>query len=302
MNKTICLIIMTVVLIACETVVDIDVPIEERILVVNALNNPDSTWRVRLSLSRHVLDDVPYKVPADASVSIYDAGTNELIEQLTTSPNAFFYSGVTKPVPGKPYLLRVMTAKYGNAESSMTLPEAVQIKNVEVDSIPRMPGGGGPISPDDSFPVKISFKDPTGVANYYKVSASARSWYLRMVDQVTDTIWYDYPIFLKVKDPSLQAEYNVNGPLFFDDSLFDGDERILTVGIQSYNFYYNNTTQIKVVLSSLSESFYRYATTTNLQHATNGDPFAQPVLVYNNIQHGLGIFGGFTQSVWVVKK
>lgn len=289
---------------ACETVVDIDVPIEERILVVNALNTPDSTWRVRVSLSRHILDDVPFKVPDQATVSIIDARSGELVEQLTKSPEEWFYEGNTKPVAGMEYSLRVMTSKYGIAESTSVLPLPVSITGIEVDSIPRQPvGGGGPISWDATFPVKIHFDDPAGVANYYMVSASARSYYLQGPSpQQLDTVWYDYPVFVNANDPSLQADYNFNGPIYFNDRLFDGDARVITVGLQAQSFYYNQAAQVKIIFSSMSESYYKYATTTNLQHATSGDPFAQPVLVFNNIQNGLGIFGGYSQSVWVVKK
>lgn len=304
MKLTIYLVLIGFVYMACETVVDIDVPIEERMLVVNGLNNPDSTWRVRVSLSRHILDDVPFKIPDQASVSIIDAASGELVEQLTKSPEDWFYEGNTKPVAGKEYSLRVITSKYGTAESTSVLPLPVSITKIEIDSIPRQPaGGGGPINWEDTFPVKIHFNDPAGVANYYMVSATARSYYLQGPSpQQLDTVWYDYPISVNANDPSLQTDYNFNGPIYFDDRLFDGDARVVTVGLQSYNFYYNNTAQVKIIFSSLSESYYNYATTSNLQHATSGDPFAQPVLVYSNIQNGLGIFGGYSQSVWVVKK
>jgi len=47
-------------------------------------------------------------------------------------------------------------------------------------------------------------------------------------------------------------------------------------------------------LSSVSEDYYKYNVTLAKYEQTQGDPFAQPVQVYSNIENGFGIFGGYS--------
>jgi hypothetical protein len=87
--------------------------------------------------------------------------------------------------------------------------------------------------------------------------------------------------------------------LLFDDRLFDGDEYVLSVSCQEARPTEKFPEQVflyKMSLRSLSSAYYNYRVTYNLQQETKGDPFAQPVQVFNNIQNGYGIFAAFSQS------
>lgn len=42
-------------------------------------------------------------------------------------------------------------------------------------------------------------------------------------------------------------------------------------------------------LRKVSHSYYQYKETKHLQDKLSGDPFAEPVPVYNNIENGVGI-------------
>ena len=57
-----------------------------------------------------------------------------------------------------------------------------------------------------------------------------------------------------------------------------------------------------VYLISASEDYFRYKRTYSLQEESSGDPFAQPVNVYNNIENGFGIVAGYSEDVFVYKK
>ncbi len=54
-------------------------------------------------------------------------------------------------------------------------------------------------------------------------------------------------------------------------------------------------------LKSVTESYYQYHTTSDLQDWNEGDPFAQPVQVFSNIPNGLGILMGSTLDIFQYK-
>ena len=48
--------------------------------------------------------------------------------------------------------------------------------------------------------------------------------------------------------------------------------------------------EIYFVLKNISKSYYDFQSTYGLQDWNDGDPFAQPVQVFSNIENGIGIF------------
>ena len=47
-------------------------------------------------------------------------------------------------------------------------------------------------------------------------------------------------------------------------------------------------------LNAIDPAFQKYKSTVSKQLAAYQDPFAQPILIYSNIQNGLGVFNGNT--------
>lgn len=54
--------------------------------------------------------------------------------------------------------------------------------------------------------------------------------------------------------------------------------------------------QLSVVLRTVTEEYYQYIYTRDLQASVEDNPFAQPVQIYDNIDGGLGIFAGYSQT------
>ncbi|MDA3930353.1 MAG: DUF4249 domain-containing protein [Prolixibacteraceae bacterium] len=130
---------------------------------------------------------------------------------------------------------------------------------------------------------------------------------------------YGTCFYTRSDDPILNPEEkNVNNILFvptrntfgiFTDELTEGNE----VEFSFYDEYINNDTtghlininngdfyRYSIYLSSLSPEAYYYFNSSNAQINNNQDLFAEPVLVYSNIENGLGIFAGYTTSLHTV--
>ena len=58
--------------------------------------------------------------------------------------------------------------------------------------------------------------------------------------------------------------------------------------------------RLYVILSTVSEGQYRYTRSVDLQYENDGNPFAEPVQVYTNVENGFGIMAGSSASQVVV--
>jgi hypothetical protein len=66
---------------------------------------------------------------------------------------------------------------------------------------------------------------------------------------------------------------------------------------------YEEIDSIKVVLYSVSEAYYNYHQSRRLQNQSDGSAIlgAEPVVVYNNIQNGFGIFASKSKDEFSVE-
>jgi hypothetical protein len=86
-------------------------------------------------------------------------------------------------------------------------------------------------------------------------------------------------------------------------------EALINVNVVRGSSYYHNPdfrdreVEIKLTyrFQNLTEEKYLFQKTAAIQRSIEGDPFAEPMPVFNNIQAGLGIFAGYQQDVRVME-
>ena len=295
MKKGFAILMFVVLAVACRTVVDFDIPLEKPWIVVNSLFSPDSVWQVQLTYSKNILDTSPDNfIPVgNAVVTILDPN-QQVIETITPSSDKFnfvLYKGKTKPLPGQSYTVQVAVKAEPILQAFSKVPTHVPITTVEIDS--------SGVVDNEPIEMNINFKDPAGEKNYYTIKIIEDAFYIAN----KDTVWYTREIFFEIVDQSLSNDERGLEKLV-NDNLFNGKD--YTFHVKLYNRRYSFGSQIfqqhaRVVLLSVSEEYYKYFTTKSLQDYTNGDPFAQPVQVFTNIENGLGIFAGYSTSVIELK-
>lgn len=286
------LLLSSILFASCETVVDVNIELEKPLLVVNSVFNKDSVWRVDVNLTRNVLSDRIGSPVTNATVSIVDEQTNELLEVLTFSPINFggTYRGKLKPEILKNYKVKVDVEGFTSAESIERIPESVSLTKVEVDEDALQ-------SMEAPVPVKIYFTDPQAIINFYQLTVVEKRYQINYT--TGDTIWYSNPVTMVFEDPALMDEEEYTNELLLSDRLFNGKDHSISFKIQPY---FSDAQIISICFSSISESYYEYQTTSSLQRDVSGDPFAQPVQVFTNIQNGLGVFAAYNQDEWKIKK
>ncbi len=284
------------VLTACETVVDVDVPFEEKGLVVNSFISPDSLFSARITLNKFILDDALYTIVPDATVTISKDGSP--IETLTFDGKGAYRSSSLRPEVDVEYAIEVTHPKYGTATAETKIPVAVpmEVTDFELTDNNQMLN-------DANVQFKVMVHDPAGEANFYQIEMLKE---VSFEDPTTHQGFRSFntvPIFSDDEGIDVEKIVNVEG-FYFPDHLFDGKETIINVKGHNYNGILTQgfTEKFYIVLRTLSREYYNYKTTVLLQDYVADDPFAQPVKVFNNIENGFGIFAGYNQAVYVYEK
>lgn len=277
---------------SCELVVDVDVPFEGREMVLNSFITPDSVFSARVSLNKFILDDAPFQLVSDATVTVQAEGTT--IDTLMLQLNGFYRSDKLKPEIGKTYTVEVVHPQYGEIRGTSKIPDRVPVAvedfNITVDGME-----------DGNISFTLTFDDPDAIQNFYQVEMHVEERYTN--PQTQEGFMRYNSIYVWSDDTAIDSEEIPNHEgFFFSDVLFDGSQTKILVKGRYYQIYGATERKFFIYFKSVNEAYFRYKRTALLQEYVREDPFAQPVKVFNNVENGFGIVGGFSQWVEIIEK
>jgi uncharacterized protein DUF4249 len=291
----------------CETVIEIDIPVEPPSLVINSTLSDNDYIKAHISESKHILDgsDI-YKTVQGATIEIYEEGN--LLTTLPDSLEGNYISNTFKPVRGKMYEIIVAKTGFKTATAKVLIPlDTVEILSVKVDTIVENDFGY------TSYYLRFSveFEDDIAMDNYYDI-AIYREGYAQRYDHSVDppvyldSIYFYQKRYIQSRDPSLEEFQSYGESILLNDELFNGNKVHINVLLRTWIDYENpNPEQIEytyyVEIANTSYSYYQYELSSQLQYWTSDNPFAQPVTVYNNIENGFGVFGAYNTAVFKVE-
>ena len=284
-RNTLVVLIAATCLLGCDTVVELDVPRDDSQLVVNSFFTPDSTFGVSLYKSTFVLDEGRSKPITGATAKVFDSNGNEVVE-LTEQENGVYTSGVSAE-PGKTYEIKVSKSGYETATALSTVPvDTAQVIKLETTS------SSGSSS---SATISLWIDDPEGV-DYYEVTGQSKT----VIYTPNDTLYFGKKLYLNSNNATFEDFESGRYDMFFDDKLFDGTRQKLTFRTNLLKAQCTNDNaecrdehEVTLFVRKISKEYYRYKQSMYQQNEVGGDPFAEPVPVYDNIENGLGIFAGF---------
>lgn len=280
MKRLVPLLVIPLLTLSCELVVDVAVPFEGKQVTANAFFNPDSVWTVHLSLNRNILDEEPFNHVDNAQVVVLEDGQS--IATLAGIGNGLYRAGV-KPEPGKEYTLSIKAPGYDDLQAHSAIPSPAPMPRVEL------------YEASSNSALKVAIKDDGAEANYYEIQVAmdyeSYNYYAGRIEHG------GHMLQLTSQDPLIQKDGDeYESAIVFKDVLFNGKEAELNFELSGGGISYGGA--VTVILKTLSEEGYNYLRTVRLNDMSSGDPFAQPVNVYNNIQDGFGIFAGYSTSVY----
>jgi hypothetical protein len=275
---------------SCKEEIPFDIPVSERNLVLNSLITHDSLITEQVYRSSLVTDKFTGDLYENsATVALFQ--NNEWVENLTFLADGTYQSQVTKAKAGETYALQVISPTGQNAGGSVSVLYPVPI--LAFDSVGLVHDGIN----DEKVLLRLKFKDDGNTRNYYRVSIAAyetHSYYDPENPEMRQQIYFNRQ-WIVSNDPGLDADYD--NYLYFSDVLFNGKEYSFDILMDKYDFKYNKEC-FYAFLENISFGFYRYAVALPAHFdAEEMKFFMEAVLVYNNIENGLGIIGSSAASV-----
>lgn len=296
-------ILLVFVIAACTKELDVAIPDNPRKLTLNSIFTPDSTWKVALTADHDIFDNRDFfDLVYDASVIIYQDGNPvdtlvpKMRDTLHYTTNAYnFYSPSGKPSNDKPYEIRASSRRFGSVRAVSSYPDPTPITSVMANLSDNA---------SSESTVTVTFKDPGNVKNYYFMYVSQKFKYYN--DFKKDTLLADAALTLSTNDPAFQNNHSSQSGLLFDDGIFDGKE--ITIGVTLHYYYRQHNEALNVHLRTVSADLYNYLTTSDLQNQGSSDvknlgipdPLVQPTIVFSNIENGVGIFAGYSETTYKI--
>ncbi|MDN5214332.1 DUF4249 domain-containing protein [Fulvivirgaceae bacterium BMA12] len=291
------LVIIFMVCWGCETVVDPGIEPDDASLVLNSIINPDSVIKVNLSKSWYVLLDEREQFIEGATIDIYEE--DKYLGQLDHDGFGVYTNSNLVPKKGGNYRIEVSKEGYEDIFSEATIPQRpaliskIKIDTILSDGIKRLK-------------FKVEIDDRVGEDYYefiifgynrnYEFNEETGTYLL--IDSVNIPIWSETEDLII---DEFQRE-GTNLDYVFSDNFFEGKKYSLSIdpGIFIYDTSTPQFTTVTVVLRNVNKDYFLYKRSRLLQDWVDGDPFAEPVLVHNNIQNGFGIFAGYNQTEEVI--
>ena len=298
---------------ACQNLVtEIDpsnLPQMDRKLVVNGYLSPqDTVLAVSVSSSQTVLGDIvsdSVNTVQEATVTLTSEGKTVT---LAYNPQQRAYLADAQQLPiqvGKTYTVRVDAPGFETVTSSCTVPKPVPVSELKLDSTRNSTGSGSELT--WTYGVRAVWQDPAGETNYYRVvgygecvSQIPRKG-VAYIDSTTPKVLTRGIIgfgrleqFVSDQNQDGQLLVSVRGevPLYFDYAYYDSTTQTNYSG----SHFYTKPLTLRISVLQTDENYYKYHRARQQQRQSQGNPFAEPILMPSNIQGGLGCFAAYNRS------
>ena len=284
-----------------ETVVDLDIPEHEPVLVLNSILDTDTTVKILISRSIGAFSNQVPSGVHDANVLIYEnnifmdsvmINTDNTIAYYFENSGQYdsislnYYESNLIPKKNSNYKVEVFHDNYPSISASTYIPDDINVYGIETDTL----------SFEDRIGFNFSFIDNPDLDNYYRLklfSSCTKEW-----EELGETQSYSWEGYVEMmsNDPSFPSGLPWDGYTFvgnrvvFSDALFNGEEKNIRLDISTIGFRYEDCDTIRLQLSVFSSDTYSYYNSLN-EHRSKGmlNIFGGEVIpVYSNVQNGLG--------------
>ncbi len=292
MKKYIFLSLIMATSVACEKTIDFEIPYDPPKLTIDAKLRTGELVKAIVGTSQFSLSTETPNVDSLSTVFLYEDGilveemqprrySSDIIDNRGEIKAAFYYEGTYRPQPDHTYEVRAQRDGFTEARGNAFMYAPIEIVRTFYDS------ANGELS--------VSFTDPPGMGDYYRISISPRS------SDATDfsTLFGSY-------DPTIE---------FFETDDFDDliDQDGLSFGYAGYitdEFFDGGLKKLKliyygeggpfapqpipgmngsfdIIIGRVSRSYYLHERSKSAQ--TIETPFSEPTPIYGNVENGYGI-------------
>jgi Domain of unknown function (DUF4249) len=204
--------------------------------------------------------------------------------------NGYYYGENIQFEHGSNYKIQLENSAFTDVYGSATFPLAVPIDTlIYKPSSVYKPGIDIKDLNDKIDELSVYFKDPPNETNIYQILITGY-----------DSLNVAQRVRLEYLD-------NFSDKQTLTDRSFNGKSYVWRFGIDPNRKERNNPNPIRivsyvVVLKSISNDKYKYELSRDLYNKSKDNPFAEPTILYSNINNGIGIFSITSRSTKVLTK
>ncbi len=294
----------------CEQEVSLTLHQPEERMVVLCNFTPNQPFEVVVSRSQDLLSDQSTSYVRDAEVRVFDeynallANLSQYVESENPDVAPYYTNTSFMPQVGQPYTLKIRAKGLEQVQATDAIPVPVPLQQIEITSFQLQPSD---LEGIQRFQIRLQLKlhDPPGRNNYYHLNLYQEVKSFRTTAE-RDTLWGPSQL-VQVGIASSSLEAGVlsaldNGLLFSDHQLdgqlvnieLDADFFLAVPSSAKSTFTFGD---VYVELRSTSEAYYLYHSTLSRQRKSANTPFSEPVVIYNNIEQGVGNFSGYSTFI-----
>lgn len=296
MKRYIIPIILISLTFSCRKEINIDIPDNERKIVLNTIIMADSVFSANVFRSNHAQDkNLDFLYLNNATVNIFENGS--LLESLPLDYSGFYKGNTAIAQEGHEYEIAVTVPDL----KPVTAKDKVlsQIPITSIDYIGQTTNENYyyyyESEPETYTTFDVKFKDLPSIKNYYRLKIKTLSiadttfYYDNDLDSLISEINYTQQHSYS-EDPTIEIWDWRDGYYYFSDVLFDGEEYGFEVNIAISDD--KDSDKPHILLEHISYDFYRYMMSIDMQSETQGmELFYQAAPVFVNIKDGFGILG-----------
>jgi hypothetical protein len=186
------------------------------------------------------------------------------------------------PADGATYRIRAELAGYDVVEATQKMPTAGIL-----DSARYVKNGAIIQDPFGSYKADeytFFFKDAAEIGSYYKVEAV---YFSDTTNNYPNFIYY-----LNSLDKLSQSD-------FLGDKSFNGKAYSWRNSSSGFTIITNKGSRIEYTLFTTTADLFQFTRSKELNNNAQGNPFAEPTILYSNIKNGYGLFSLTTTSTWI---
>jgi hypothetical protein len=296
--------LFSLILISCdmETVIDLDIPPHDPVLVLNGILDTDTNAQLVVSHSVGAFSNTNPSFINNANVMLYK--NNQFIDSLYPDTNVidveylneytvsylpmYYYKSDYIPEKDANYRIEVSHSDYNPISAETSIPDDITLYNIDIDTT----------SSEEKIGFTFSFDDDANEQNYYRLklfSSCIKSWYDASGNLIEGERFRGDAWFFS-NDPSFPAGVPFEGYTFegsnvvFTDALFNGQQKTITLDVES-ELKYGDCDTVIIRFSTFSNDTYSYYNSLG-EHSDKGELglFGGEVIpVYSNVENGLGV-------------
>lgn len=296
------IVLLAIILLSCETTVDPQLPDNGSGLVIYSFFRPGSALRLDVFNTIPIRQTETIQRNKDLKIRLLENG--ELVEEVTANAQGVYESSV---VPSMEDTYSFETTRGGQVFSATSnIPEPVSIARVQMSTEIKYINSG-----QYGYPAEIVLTDPGETTNFYSVEVLVQNCSSGCTDEDLNGSLNEVLVEELKVNTSGNTDVEVgNGPgeidglkyIYFSDEGFNGESVTLKFFIIPTLVNLNRDQNVKFVLKSITREYYEYLRTSDFQQELEeSGNLTEPVQIATNITNGLGMFAGYSFSLYTIK-